>query len=132
MDTNSVVISGNLTRDPETRVTAGGTTIVDFSIAWNERIKDGEEWTYRPSFFDATIYGKHAETLQRYLRKGMHVTITGRMRQERWETKDGEKRSMVKVIASEVELPPKATQTASAATSSDDEYSDAYGEEIPF
>lgn len=105
MGINRVCISGNLTRDPELRSTAGGTSVMGFGVAVNERRKNSQtgEWEDYPNFVDCTLFGKRAEALEQYLSKGAKVAIEGRLRYSSWE-KDGQKRSKLGVIVEEIEL----------------------------
>ena len=95
---NSVAISGNLTRDPEQNGPA-----VKFTVAVNDRTKDGDEWTDRPNYIDCVVFGKYGEVLLGQLRKGIKVCVQGRLRWSSWE-KDGKKRSKVEVAADTVEV----------------------------
>lgn len=97
---NIVNISGNLTRDC-TKKKAGETPLVEFSIAVNEFRKDKDPYT---SFFDCVLFGKRAQGLADYLLKGQKVAVSGRMRQDRWQTPEGENRSKVVVIVQEIEI----------------------------
>lgn len=97
---NTVNISGNLTRDC-TKKKAGETPLVEFSVAVNEFRKDKEQYT---SFFDCVLFGKRAQGLADYLLKGQKVAVSGRMRQDRWQTQEGENRSKVVVIVQEIEI----------------------------
>ncbi len=105
MSINRVCISGNLTRDPELRSTAGGTSVMGFGVAVNERRKNAQtgEWEDYPNFVDCTLFGKRAEALEQYLPKGAKVAVEGRLRYSSWE-KDGQRRSKLGVIVEEVEL----------------------------
>ena len=103
MNLNRVVLTGNLTRDPELRTTGGGTSVCDLGVAVNEHEKKGDEWEDRPSFFTVTVWGKMAENCDKYLSKGSPVAIDGRLRQERWE-KDGQPRHTVKIVAQAVQF----------------------------
>ena len=100
---NHVILMGNLTRDVELRKTPQGTSVTDISLAVNDRVKSGEQWVDEVSFFDITLWGRLAEVAKEYLVKGNPVLISGKLKQESWE-KDGQKRSKVKVIASELKL----------------------------
>jgi single-strand DNA-binding protein len=100
---NSVVLVGNLTRDPESIADGRGCTL---GLAVNERIKRGENWEDYASFFEVVVWGNQASAIVQYLRKGQRVGVQGSLRQERWE-KDGQSRSAVKVIAFTVMFPPK-------------------------
>lgn len=102
-NTNKVIIIGRLTRDAELKYTSGGAAVCKFSVAVNEREKSGESWVDRASFFDVTLWGRSAESLNQYLVKGKQVAVTGRLHQERWE-QEGQSRSKVVVKAEEVEL----------------------------
>lgn len=104
MSINSVVISGNAGRDPELVSTPSGTTILKFSIAVNERVKRGEEWEDYVNWFDCVVFGRRAEALSRIIRKGMKLAVSGRLRYQSWENKEGQRRSKVEVIAENVDL----------------------------
>lgn len=107
MSINRVVVSGNLTRDPELRVTPGGTQVLGFGIAVNNRRRNQQtgEWEDYPNFIDCTMFGNRAEALSRILRKGMKVAIEGKLRYSSWEDKNGGgRRSKVEIIPDEVVL----------------------------
>lgn len=107
MSINRVVVSGNLTRDPELRATPGGTQVLGFGVAVNDRRRNQQtgEWEDYPNFIDCTMFGNRAEALSRILRKGMKVAIEGKLRYSSWEDKNGGgSRSKVKIIPDEVVL----------------------------
>ena len=107
MSINKVCISGNLTRDPELRATAGGTQVLSFGVAVNDRRRNQQtgEWEDYPNFVDCTMFGNRAEALARILRKGMKVAIEGRLRYSSWEDKNGGgRRSKLEVVPDEIEL----------------------------
>lgn len=107
MSINRVVVSGNLTRDPELRVTPGGTQVLGFGVAVNDRRRNQHtgEWEDYPNFIDCTMFGNRAEALSRILRKGMKVAIEGKLRYSSWEDKNGSsRRSKVEIIPDEVVL----------------------------
>ncbi|HET6350960.1 MAG TPA: single-stranded DNA-binding protein [Coriobacteriia bacterium] len=106
MSINRVVISGNLTRDPELRSTAGGMAVLKMGVAVNDRRKNQSsgEWEDVPNFFDVTVFGSRGESLSRFLSKGSKVTIEGKLRWSSWETPDGDKRSKVEIIADDIEF----------------------------
>lgn len=107
MSINRVVVSGNLTRDPELRVTPGGTQVLGFCVAVNDRRRNQQtgEWEDYPNFIDCTMFGNRAEALSRILRKGMKVAIEGKLRYSSWEDKNGGgRRSKVEIIPDEVVL----------------------------
>ena len=94
--TNHLVIDGNLVRDGEVKFSNSGTAVLSFSIAHNAKVKDKEEVHY----FDITVFGKHAEYIADFAKKGATVLVAGRLVQQRWE-KDGQKRSAVKIIGNQ-------------------------------
>ena len=102
-DVNQVVIVGRLTRDAELKYTSNGYAIGSFSIAVNRKRKNGEQWVDEANFFDISLFGKSAESLNQYLVKGKQVVIQGELRQDRWE-QDGQSRSKVVIVASNVQL----------------------------
>lgn len=102
---NRAAISGNLTRDPELRQTKGGTPVLSMAVAVNERVKNGDQWEDRPSYVDVTVWGNRAQALAGFLRKGLRVAVSGRLRQDRWQdAKTGEGRSRLGVVADEVDV----------------------------
>jgi len=96
---NTVTIIGNMTRDPELRYTASGVPVTEFGVAWNTKDKQGNESV---SFFDVTCWRELAEHVAESLGKGNRVIVYGRLDQNTWETKDGDKRSKVRVMAEDV------------------------------
>lgn len=101
---NVVVITGNLTRDPELRHTGGGTAVCELRVAVNSRRKQGEEWVDKPNYFDVVNFGARAESCAEYLSKGRPVAVEGRLDWREWETKDGGKRQAVQIIADTVQF----------------------------
>ena len=102
-DTNIVCLMGRTTREPEQKFTGGGMCILSFSLAVNRSVKKGDKWEDEANFFDCTFFGKGAEAVSKYIGKGTPLFIDGELRQERWE-KDGQKRSIVKVIVNNLRL----------------------------
>ncbi|MBR3326688.1 MAG: single-stranded DNA-binding protein [Atopobiaceae bacterium] len=105
MSINRVNISGNLTRDPELRTTQGGTAVLGFGVAVNDRRRNPQtgEWEDVPNFIDCTVFGNRAGALANFLRKCQKVAIEGKLRWSQWE-KDGQKRSKIEVIVDECEF----------------------------
>jgi len=103
---NVVVITGNLTRDPELRSTGGGTPVCDLRVAVNSRRKDGSgQWVDKPNYFDVTVWGAQGENCANYLAKGRPVAIEGRLDWSEWEAKDGSgKRQAVRIVANSVQF----------------------------
>lgn len=102
---NRVVVSGNLTRDPELRSTPGGTSVCSLRIAVNSRRKDDSgQWVDKPNYFDVTVWGAQGENCAQYLAKGRPVAVDGRLDWREWEAKDGSKRQSVDIIADSVQF----------------------------
>jgi single-strand DNA-binding protein len=104
---NVVVITGNLTRDPELRSTPGGTSVCKLRVAVNSRRKSGQsgEWEDKPNYFDVTVWGAQGENCANYLSKGRPVAIEGRLEWREWEAKEGGgKRQAVEIIANSVQF----------------------------
>ena len=102
MATNSITLTGNLTRDPELRFTTGGRGVASFGLAVNRRYQVNGEWQEQVSFFNIVCWGDLGENVAATLTKGSRCIVSGRLEQRSWETNDGEKRSVVEVIADEV------------------------------
>lgn len=119
MSINRVNISGNLTRDPELRSTAGGTDILSFGVAVNDRRRNQRtgEWEDVPNFIDCIVFGQRAEALSRFISKGAKVSIDGKLHYSSWETKNGQKRSKLEVVVEEIEFLSRS-QTAVATAQS--------------
>lgn len=102
---NSVVLSGNLTRDAELKYTQGGMAILVFTLAFNDRRKNqGGEWEDKPNYIDCKILGDRAAKIQPYMAKGTKAVIQGRLQYESWDGKDGSKRSRIVALVDEVEF----------------------------
>lgn len=102
---NVVVLTGNLTRDPELRQTGAGTPVCSMRIAVNTRRKDSTgNWVDKPNFFDVTAWGSLGENCAQYLVKGRPVAINGRLEWREWEDKQGNKRQSVDVTAETVQF----------------------------
>lgn len=105
MSINRVIISGNLTRDPELRSTQSGMDVMSFGVAVNDRRRNPQtnEWEDYPNFVDCTMFGNRARSLHQYLSKGTKVAIEGKLRWSQWE-REGQKRSKIEVIVDELEF----------------------------
>ncbi len=103
---NSVVVTGNLTRDPELRSLPSGTSVCKLRVAVNSRRKDGQsgEWVDKPNYFDVTVWGAQGENCANYLSKGRPVAVQGRLDWREWETQEGQKRQAVEIIADSVQF----------------------------
>jgi len=103
---NRVVLTGNLTRDPELRSLASGMSVCSLRIASNTRRKDQStgEWTDKPNFFDVTVWGAQGENCARFLSKGRPIALDGRLEWREWQAQDGSKRQSVEIIADSVQF----------------------------
>ncbi len=98
---NRVVVSGNLTRDPELRQLAGGSSVCKLRIAVNTRKKDRDsnQWSDHPNYFDVTVWGAQGENVAKYLQKGSALLVDGRLEWREWQAQDGTNRQSVEIIA---------------------------------
>lgn len=103
---NRVVLTGNLTRDPELRSLPSGNAVCSLRIACNTRRKNGQtgDWEDKPNYFDVTVWGAQGENCARYLAKGRPVAVDGRLEWREWTTQDGQKRQAVDIIADSVQF----------------------------
>ncbi len=102
---NRVVIVGRLTRDPELRALPSGSSVCSLRIACSSSRKDADgEFHERPNFFDVSVFGGSAESVDRYMRKGSRVAIDGRLEWREWETDEHERRQAVSIVADSVQF----------------------------
>ena len=104
---NSVLIEGNLVRDPELKYTPKGAAVCSFSLASNRYFKQDEETQKEVSYFDVTTWSRLAEVCGEYLKKGRGVRVVGRLKQDRWNSPEGQGRSKVSIVAEHVEFKPQ-------------------------
>ncbi len=104
---NSVLIEGNLVRDPELKYTPKGTAVCSFALASNRYFKQDEETQKEVSYFDVTTWSRLAEVCGEYLKKGRGVRVVGRLKQDRWTSPEGQTRSKVEIVAEHVEFKPQ-------------------------
>jgi len=102
MADSNVTITGTLTCDPELRFTQGGRGVATLGVAVNYRFQRNNEWVEEASFFNVTAWGTLGENAAASLNKGTRVVVFGRLEQRSWETQEGEKRSVIEVIADEL------------------------------
>lgn len=144
---NSTTFIGNVTKDPEMKMTPKGTAIASFGIAVNEKRKDASGNSVDDTLFlDCEAYGKTAENIGQYVKRGNPLFIEGRLKIDKWE-KDGQKHQRVKIVVSEMRLlgggkreetaiparqsAPKTGPKPAAATGNDPDL-DVAADEIPF
>lgn len=103
---NRVIITGNLTRDPDMRSTGGGTPVCGLRIATNTRRRDGStgEWMDKPNYFSVTVFGAQGDNCGRFLSKGRPVAVDGRLEWREYTDRDGNKREAVEIIADSVQF----------------------------
>jgi single-strand DNA-binding protein len=101
---NSILIEGNLVRDPLLRSTPKGTPICTFCLASNRYLKQDTGWGKEVSFFDVETFSKLAESCGNLGRKGRGVRVVGRLKQDRWNSADGKPHSKVTIVAEHVEF----------------------------
>jgi single-strand DNA-binding protein len=103
---NRVIITGNLTRDPELRSLPSGMSVCSMRVAVNTRRKDNSsgEWVDKPNYFDVTVWGAQGENCSRFLTKGRPCAVDGRLEWREWEDKDNNKRQSVEIIADSVQF----------------------------
>ena len=103
MSINSVVISGNLTRDPELKQTGSNLSVLRIGMAVNDFKKEGDGYNTYANFVDVVVFGKRAEVLNKLLKKGAKVCVFGKLHYSSWEDND-QRKSKIEIIANEVEL----------------------------
>lgn len=103
---NRVILTGNLTRDPELKALSSGNSVCKMRIAVNTRRKDGAsgEWVDKPNYFDVTVWGAQGENCSNYLYKGRPVAIDGRLEWREWQDKEGNNRQSVEIVADSVQF----------------------------
>jgi single-strand DNA-binding protein len=103
---NRVILTANLTRDPELRTTPSGMSVCSLRVACNTRRKDNStgEWVDKPNYFDVTVWGAQGENCANFLSKGRPVAIDGRLEWREWEDQNGNKRQAVDIIADSVQF----------------------------
>jgi single-strand DNA-binding protein len=117
---NRVVLTGNLTRDPELRSLQSGTSVCNLRIASNSRRKSAGEWVDKPNYFSVTVWGAQGENCARFLTKGRPVCIDGHLDWREWQGQDGQKRESVEIVAESVQFLGSPTDTAPTSSSEPD------------
>jgi single-strand DNA-binding protein len=133
---NRVVISGNLTRDPELKALPSGTSICELRVACNGSRKDSTsgEWVPKANYFDVKVFGGQGESVARYLTRGRGVVIDGRIDWREWETDSGAKRQAVSIIADNIQFLPdgKSAEERNGAEPEPAGVAGGQGDDIPF
>jgi single-strand DNA-binding protein len=115
LEINSVVIGGNLTRDVALKDTATGRKVCAFAVACNRTFVINGQKNTETSYLDVEVWGTLAENCGRYLKKGSPVVVVGRLKQDRWENENKEKRSKLKIVATNVQFLPGGRKDAAGA-----------------
>lgn len=110
---NSILIEGNLTKDPIFKETPKGTPVCSFALASNRYYRQGSETEQEVSYFDVETWSKLADACGKQLKKGRGVRVVGRLKQDRWTGTDGKSKSSVKIIAEHVEFKPEMKEKPS-------------------
>ena len=121
---NRVIINGNLTTDCKLEYGKSGTAYGGFCIAVNRSVKKGDNWEEIASFFEVKAFGKLFESQHPYLNKGANVTVEGSLIQERWVTKEGEKRSKIVIQSDTLYLGSKKKDSESGVPKFESVHSD--------
>ena len=103
---NRVIITGNLTRDPELRSLPSGNSVCSLRVACNGRRRNPTttEWEDQPNYFDVTVWGAQGENCHRFLSKGRPIAVDGRLQWREWTDKEGNKRQSVDIVADSVQF----------------------------
>lgn len=105
---NSILLEGNLVRDPDSRSTPGGSTVCGFTLASDRNYKNAQDvYEKEVSYFDVEAWSKLGAACAQYLTKGRGVRVVGRLKQDRWTDSDGKQRAKVKIVAEHVEFKPQ-------------------------
>ena len=103
---NSILIEGNLVRDPEQKNLPSGSAVCDFTVATDRFYKQNDALEKEISYFDVEAWSKLGATCSQTLKKGRGVRVVGRLKQDRWTDPEGRQRSKVKIVAEHVEFKP--------------------------
>lgn len=116
---NSILIEGNVVRDPVVKETPRGSTVCNFSIASNRFYRQDDETEKETSFFDVESWGKLADACGTNCGKGRGVRVVGRLKQDRWTGADGKNYSKIKVVAEHVEYKPRFKEISAGVDEND-------------
>lgn len=122
-DINAVTIVGRLTRDPELKTLQSGSAVANLSLAVNKTFTSNGNKTEKVSFFEVTIWGKLAEVITQYAKKGNQICVSGSLDQQSWDAPDGTKRTKVIIVGTSVQLlGGKPKDSSSSSTGSTETY----------
>jgi len=112
---NSIIVEGNLVRDPILKTTPNGHQVCSFSVASNRFYRQNDETEKEVSFFDVETWSRLAQTCSETLKKGRGVRVVGRLKQDRWEDASGKTQAKIKIVAEHVEFKPVFKQDTATA-----------------
>src|SRR5665213_871793 len=119
---NKVMLFGNLTRDPELRALPSGMNVASFSIATNRVLKDRDgKKQEQTDFHNVVVFGRQADTVSQYLKKGSSAFVEGRMQTRSWDGKDGEKKYRTEIVADRVQFGPRSSGAGGGARKGEEE-----------
>jgi len=122
---NSILIEGNLVKDPELSYTPKGTAVCRFTVACNRAYKQEDQLQKEVSYFDVSTWTRLAEVCGEYLKKGRGVRVVGRLKQDRWTDTDGKPHSKVLIMAEHVEFKPALRKEGDASAEGAEEEAEA-------
>ena len=133
MSINRCNISGNIGRDPELRQTQGGTQVLTFSLAVSDRKRNPQsgEWEEVTNWIPCVVFGNRAESLSRFLFRGMKCAVEGKLRQSSYKDKSGQNRSKIEVIVDEVEFMSRSEAQNQAQSQQPSNYTNQY-QSVPY
>jgi len=122
---NSILIEGNMVREPQYRTTSKGTPVCTFSLVSNRFFRHDNGYEREVSFFDVETWAKLADTCNNLGKKGRGVRVVGRLKQDRWTGNDGKPRSRISIVAEHVEFRPDFKKEQNTEKDKDSAYSDS-------
>jgi single-strand DNA-binding protein len=125
---NSILIEGNMVRDPQYRTTSKGRPVCTFNLASNRYFRQDNGYEKEVSFFDVESWGKLADQCNNFGKKGRGVRVVGRLKQDRWTGNDGKPRSRVSIVAEHVEFRPELKSNSAAEQAQPDDDIPVYEE----
>ena len=122
MSVNKVILVGRLGRDPESRFTASGQAVCNFSLATDRSYKDRNGQTQKQTeWHKIVVWGKLAEICQKFLKKGSQIFVEGRIQSRQWEDQQGQKRTAFEIVANEMRMLGSRGEAGAAPTHAPEE-----------
>lgn len=123
MSINFAAISGNVVRDAELRTTNNGMQVLSFTVAVNESRKNSAgEWVNVPNYVDCIMFGNRAEKLSKHVVQGLKVSLSGKLRFSKWETKEGQKRTKLEIVVDQFEFMTRQGEQQEKPKQPEDDY----------